>query len=85
MPVRVLDAEGAGDTISISRGIRFAARRGVDVINLSLEFDASVRASQIPDIVSALRYARRRGVLVVAAAAATRAIARWPIPRARAT
>ena len=67
MPVRVLDADGAGDTFSISRGIRFAARRNVDVINLSLEFDASVRASQIPDIVSALRYAREKGVVVVAA------------------
>ena len=68
MPVRVLDADGAGDTFSISRGIRFAARRKVDVINLSLEFDSSVRASQIPDIVSALRYARKKGVVVVAAA-----------------
>ena len=68
MPVRVLDAAGAGDTWSISRGLRYAARRGADVINLSLEFDAGVRASEIPDIVSALRYARRKGVLVVAAA-----------------
>ena len=68
MPVRVLDADGAGDTLSISRGIRFAARRGAKMINLSLEFDSSVRASQIPDIVSALRYARRKGSLVVAAA-----------------
>jgi serine protease len=68
MPVRVLDSEGAGDTISISRGIRYAARRGADVINLSLEFDARVRASQIPDVVSALRYARRKGAVVVAAA-----------------
>ena len=68
MPVRVLDAEGAGDTLSISRGIRFAARRGADVINLSLEFDAAVRAAQIPDIVSALDYARRRGAIVIAAA-----------------
>ncbi len=68
MPVRVLDADGAGDTLSIARGIRYAARKGARVINLSLEFDSSVRASQIPDIVSALRYARRKGVLVVAAA-----------------
>jgi serine protease len=68
MPVRVLDAAGAGDTIAISRGIRYAARRGADVINLSLEFDAAVRAAQIPDIVSALRYARRRGAIVIAAA-----------------
>jgi serine protease len=68
MPVRVLDAEGAGDTIAISRAIRWATRRHARVINLSLEFDSSVRASQIPDIVNALRYARRRGVTVVAAA-----------------
>lgn len=68
MPIRVLDADGAGDTIAISKGIRFAAKRNVNVINLSLEFDASVRASQIPDIVAAIRYARRRGVLIVAAA-----------------
>ena len=68
MPVRVLDTAGAGDTWSISRGLRYAARRGADVINLSLEFDAGVRASEIPDIVSALRYARRKRVLVVAAA-----------------
>jgi len=68
MPVRVLDASGAGDTLSISRGIRFAARHGADVINLSLEFDAAVRAAQIPDIVSALEYARSRGAMVIAAA-----------------
>jgi serine protease len=68
MPVRVLDARGAGDTLSISRGIRYAARHGADVINLSLEFDSAVRSSQIPDVVSALEYARRRGTLVVAAA-----------------
>jgi len=68
MPVRVLDADGAGDTLSIARGIRFAARKGAKLINLSLEFDSSVRASQIPDIVSALRYAKRKGVLVIAAA-----------------
>jgi serine protease len=68
MPLRVLDSTGAGDTVAIARAIRFAARRRVHVINLSLEFDSSVRASQIPDIVSAIRYARRRGKVVVAAA-----------------
>ncbi len=68
MPVRVLDEDGAGDTAAISRGIRFAARRRVSVINMSLEFDPSVRAAQIPDIRSAVRYARSKGVLVVAAA-----------------
>jgi serine protease len=68
MPVRVLDATGAGETLAIARGIRFAARNGADVINLSLEFNSAVRAAQIPDIVSALRYARSRGAIVIAAA-----------------
>jgi serine protease len=68
MPLRVLDSTGAGDTVAIARAIRFAARRRVHIINLSLEFDSSVRASQIPNIVSAIRYARRRGKIVVAAA-----------------
>jgi serine protease len=68
MPLRVLDSEGAGDTVSIARAIRFAAKRRVNVINLSIEFDSSMRASQIPDIISAIRYARRRGSVVVAAA-----------------
>ncbi len=68
MPIRVLDSEGAGDTVAIARGIRYAARRGAKIINLSLEFDSSVRASQIPDIVSAIRYAHKRNVLIVAAA-----------------
>ena len=68
MPVRVLDADGAGDTVAIARGLRYAAKRRVAVINLSLEFDSSVRASQIPDIVRAIRYAHKRGVMIVAAA-----------------
>ena len=37
------------------------------MINLSLEFDPTVTAGDIPDIISALRYARDRGVVVVAA------------------
>ena len=38
------------------------------MINLSLEFPAEVRSAEIPDMLSALRYAHRRGVVVVAAA-----------------
>ena len=67
MPLRVLDADGAGDTVAISRALRFAAKRHAQVINMSLEFDSRVRASQIPDIVSAVHYARRRGAVVVGA------------------
>jgi serine protease len=68
MPVRVLDRNGEGDSAAIARGIRFAARRHVDLINLSFEFGDTVRARQIPGILDALRFARRRGVLVVGAA-----------------
>ena len=68
MPLRVLDAHGEGDSAAIARAIRFAVRNRADVINLSLEFPPEVRAAEIPDVVSALHYARRRGVIVVAAA-----------------
>ncbi|HEX8100972.1 MAG TPA: S8 family serine peptidase, partial [Solirubrobacteraceae bacterium] len=49
------------------RGIRFAARRGAKVINLSFEFSSEVTGASIPDVLSALRYAQRRGVLVIGA------------------
>jgi serine protease len=68
MPLRVLDAHGEGDSAAIARAIRYAVRYRADVINLSLEFPPEVRAAEIPDVVSALHYARRRGVVVVAAA-----------------
>ena len=68
MPVRVLNAEGEGDASTISRGIRFAVSHGAQVINLSIEFPSNVTASDIPELTSALRYAHRRGVVVIAAA-----------------
>lgn len=68
MPLRVLDDQGSGDSAAIARAIRWAARYGADVINLSLEFPAEVRAAEIPDVIGALRYARRHGSLVVGAA-----------------
>jgi serine protease len=67
MPVRVLDRNGWGDAATIARGIRYAATHGAQVINLSLEFDPSVTAGDIPTIMSAIRFAHRRGVVVVAA------------------
>jgi serine protease len=67
MPVRVLDRNGEGDSAAIADGIRFAARKHADIINLSFEFGESVRARQIPEILDALSYAHRKGVLVVAA------------------
>ncbi|HET6449070.1 MAG TPA: S8 family serine peptidase [Conexibacter sp.] len=65
MPVRVLDARGYGDAATIAKGIRYAVRHGAKVVNMSLEFQTSVRQSEIPDITAALRYANRRGVVVV--------------------
>ena len=67
MPVRVLDRNGWGDALTIARGIRYAVHHGARVINLSLEFDPSVTAGDIPEIMAAIRYAHRHGVIVVAA------------------
>ncbi|HKH78903.1 MAG TPA: S8 family serine peptidase, partial [Solirubrobacteraceae bacterium] len=68
MPVRVLNNEGEGDASTIAEGVRFAVRHGARVINLSLEFSPGVTAHDIPELMAALRYAYRRGVVVVAAA-----------------
>ena len=68
MPVRVLDREGDGDALTIARGIRFAARHGAKVINLSLNFSSSVTSGQIPQLLDAVDDAYRRGVLIVAGA-----------------
>src|SRR5919202_638580 len=68
MPVRVLDRSGTGGSKDISDGIRWAADHGARVINLSFEFGPAVTRSDIPDIMSALRHARSKGVLVVGAA-----------------
>ncbi len=75
MPLRVLDNEGRGYPSVISRAIRYAIRKGADVINLSLElYDGpllaprprSVTASK--SVRSALADARRAGVVVISAA-----------------
>ncbi len=68
MPVRVLDSQGEGEASTIAEGVYFAARHGARVINLSLEFSPGVTASDIPELIEAIRYADHHGVLVVAAA-----------------
>lgn len=68
MPLRALNSRGLGDEMTVARAIRYAANRGADVINLSVEFNVSLSARDLPGIVSAMRYARQKGTLVVAAA-----------------
>jgi serine protease len=67
MPIKVLDADGEGDSAQIARGIRWAADHGAKIINLSFEFPAEVTRFEIPNILDAIRYAKRRNVLVVGA------------------
>ena len=63
MPVRVLDRAGKGDSDDIARGIRFAARHGADIINMSFNFGCKV---PVPIVEEALNYASRLGVVLVA-------------------
>lgn len=65
MPVRVLDREGFGDALNISRGIRFAVAHGAQVINMSFNFPCGKR---VPMVDEALREAYERGVITVASA-----------------
>lgn len=63
LPVRVLDAIGAGDVLAGARGITYAADRGAHVINLSLGYRAESEALH-----AAVRYAHASGAVLVAAA-----------------
>jgi serine protease len=80
MPVRTLDASGAGDAVTITRGIRYAVSHRADVINLSLEFAPFVGAADVPDVLGALRYARRKGVVVTTVAGNAANASRLPFP-----
>ncbi len=69
MPVRVLDSDGFGTARDIARGIRFAASHKAQVINMSFEFSLGVNScAKIKGICSAVKYAFKKGALVVAAA-----------------
>ena len=71
MPVRVLDQYGEGSSYRVAEGIRYAAKRKADVINVSIELAddrGPISLTAAPDIRAALRYARDQGSIVVAAA-----------------
>lgn len=63
IPIRVLGASGSGSLSGIAKGIREAADRDADVINMSL----GATGSSSPTLQSAVEYARSKGVSVVAA------------------
>ncbi len=62
MPVRVMDANGFGTTLNIVKGIRWAAKNGARVINMSLNFACG---ESIPALDDALNFAHRKGVILV--------------------
>jgi len=69
IPVRVLDSEGFGTARNIAKGIRWAANHKAQVINMSFEFSLGVNScGKIKGICSAVKYAFKKGALVVAAA-----------------
>ncbi|MEM8534470.1 MAG: S8 family serine peptidase [Chloroflexota bacterium] len=69
LPIRVMDARGFGPDQAIADGIRYAADRGAQVINLSLGATLSIGVEEESLIVSeAIRYAQGQGALVVVAA-----------------
>lgn len=63
MPVKVIGANGVGDSAHIAAGIVWAADHGARVINLSVVLDGPQQSVE-----DAVRYAHDRGVVVVAAA-----------------
>jgi len=65
IPVRVMDGNGFGTTLNIIRGIRWAAKRGARVINMSLNFACG---ESIPALDDALRYANGQGAVLVGSA-----------------
>lgn len=63
LPVRVLDAEGAGWNSDVAEGIIWAVRKGAKVVNLSVVGTTYHAVTE-----DAVRYATENGVIVVAAA-----------------
>ncbi len=63
MPIKVLSARGSGSMAGIAQAIRWAADHGAQVINMSLGGPFPVGT-----IANAVKYARAKGVTIVAAA-----------------
>jgi subtilisin family serine protease len=63
MSVKVLDANRAGDSSQLAKGIRYAIGEGAKILNVSINGDGTS-----PDLDEALKYASQQGVTVVASA-----------------
>jgi len=75
LPIRVLDAQGSGDSKDVSKAVRFAVDSGAKVINISLG-----GSNESTSLTAAIQYAVDRNVLVVAAAGngAADSPPKWP-------
>lgn len=73
MPVKVLSGAGYGTVADVAAGIRFAADHGAQVINMSL--GGRIKSDILE---SAIRHARKKGVIIVAAAGNSRRSVEWP-------
>ena len=63
MSVKVLDANRAGNSTLLARGIRYAVDEGASILNVSLNGDGTS-----PDLDDALRYASDKGATIVTSA-----------------
>lgn len=68
IPVKIFGASGSGDVRSVTRGIRYAVRRGAQIINVSAVFPHGSSASELPGLKHAVDDAQASGVVIVAAA-----------------
>ncbi|MHB8055591.1 MAG: S8 family serine peptidase [Candidatus Aminicenantales bacterium] len=73
LPVKVLDATGAGTADKVADGILWAVSQNARVINLSLGFDASSQT-----LLSAIQYAYEQGCVIVASVGNTGGDVRYP-------
>ena len=63
MSVKVLDANRAGDSSQLAKGIRYAVDHGAKILNVSINGDGTS-----PDLDQALTYAGQKGATIVASA-----------------
>lgn len=73
IPVRVLDENGDGSTKEVAAGVRYAADKGADVINLSLTYrpdegETGRLTGRLRPLYDALEYAASKGAVTVVAA-----------------